>query len=266
VSTVTIRRSYAGEETPALLTLVALTLAGSPVSLSPALPQNFDETDPDTWVFEFDGTPGATYEFTYRITWDDDTTEDKNGTVFSPYTPASGAEQRAERWSVIVAPTTRPVLWADAKKHLRLDSDDDQTYVEMLIDAAADYAEHAMQKSLVPRTILATFYEGDELRLPRSPLIEVLGVTNADGDAVTDYTIEHWGMTPFIVSTATRPLSVTYRAGYTGVIPAGDRIAILTHVGTMYACRDSVSDKEKSPVPHLMEAFYRQRRRSAGVR
>lgn len=175
---------------------------------------------------------------------------------------------RAAKWTVTVAPVGRPVTWADAKAHAIIEVDADQAYVEMLIDAATDYAEHAMNTSLLPRTILATFYDGDELRLPRGPLIEVLSVADADAEPVTDYTIRHVGRATMLATTAARPLNVTYRAGYANAaaIPAAMRIAILTHVATLYRTRESVADKQLTAVPHSLEAIYRRFKRGAGVR
>jgi hypothetical protein len=84
--TTTILRSYSGDEAPALVTLLTLTLNGVSVTLSPALPQAFTAVDANSWAFAFAGTPGATYAFTYRLTWDDEETDDLSGTIV-----ASGA-------------------------------------------------------------------------------------------------------------------------------------------------------------------------------
>src|SRR5689334_18881738 len=101
-------------------------------------------------------------------------------------TPPPGTTLRTSGWSVLVAPTGRPVTWDEAKAHLRLDTDDQQAYVESLIDAATDYAEERLSASLMSRTLLATFYNNDRLELPRGPVIAVQGIIDADTHAVTD--------------------------------------------------------------------------------
>lgn len=190
-------------------------------------------------------------------------------TLATPIT--ADADHRAAPWVVTTPPAGRPVTWAQAKAHLRLTGDTQQTYVESLIDAATDYAQEAMQCSLMPQTILATFYDGKPIVLPRGPIVEILSVAGDDAADVDDsaFFVAHQGHRAeikFRLSVA-YPISVSYRAGYAnaGAVPAAIRMAILQHVATLYENRESVSDRAKLPVPHALEAFYQRRARGSVV-
>lgn len=160
----------------------------------------------------------------------------------------------------------RPVTWDEAKKHLRLDVDTDQAYVESLIDAATDYAEESLSATLMQRERTVVFYAGEQtFALPKGPLVSVTSITDDADNIITDYTVTHVGNSDRLTINASYrfPLTVVYQAG-SGTAPS-IRLAILQHVATLYENRESVSDKAKLPVPHTLEAFYRLKRRSVPV-
>jgi uncharacterized phiE125 gp8 family phage protein len=164
----------------------------------------------------------------------------------------------------------RPVTWAQAKAHLRLDTDDQQAYVESLIDAAVDYAQTRLHSTLLATTLTQAFYENESLLiLPRGPVISVTSVTDANGAAL-EYTQSRVGSSDRLTltsSTGAAPVTVVYQAGYPTAadIPKSIIHAILCHVGTLFENRESASDKNKMPVPHSLDAFYRLKSRFAGV-
>lgn len=171
------------------------------------------------------------------------------------------ATTRARRWSVITPPASYPVTWEDAKTHLRLDTNDDETYVsETLIPAAVDYAEEAMSSSLISRTLRATFYDGEPLVLPRGPLISITAVTDKDENDLA-YETKAIGRSVQVIPTTagSYPISIQYSAGYASAnaIPAAIRLAILQHVATMYRDRESITDRERVIVPQALADFYR---------
>ena len=173
------------------------------------------------------------------------------------------------KWTVTVSPTSRPVDWPTAKTHLRIDSTDEKSYVEQLIDAATDFAGEALSSSLMAQTITAVFYEGEPIHLPRGPLIAVTSITDDDGTVVTDYDVSRVGHSDRIeINTAFKyPVTVVYTAGYTSAaaVPASIRQAILCHVGSLYENRESIADKAKTPVPHSLADFYRLKSRNTGI-
>lgn len=172
------------------------------------------------------------------------------------------------KWSVTIPPTATPVSRMDAEDHLRLDGTTSDG-LDNFIAAATDYAEDRLSAALTPRTIRATFYDGEDLIFPRGPLIEVQSITDRDQTATTDYEIKHIGNTAQVLLTRPiqYPITITYQAGYASAtaIPASIRVAILMHVATLWENRESITDKPKSIVPHALEDFYRLQRRSVGV-
>jgi uncharacterized phiE125 gp8 family phage protein len=164
----------------------------------------------------------------------------------------------------------RVVTWAEAKKHLRLDSDDEKSYVESLIDAATEYAEERLSTTLLERSRTQIFYDAEPLiPLPRGPLVSITSVTDADDNEITNYELSRVGHSDRMTITGSfkAPLTIVYRAGYASAaaIPASIRLAILQHVATLFENRESVSDKTKLPVPHSLEDFYKLKSRGSKV-
>jgi uncharacterized phiE125 gp8 family phage protein len=175
------------------------------------------------------------------------------------------------QWTVTTPPAAPPVSWAEAYRHLRLDSaHEDRTYVEQLLAAATDYAEARTSCAFMPRTITATFYTGDPLELPRGPMSAVDSVT-ADGQTVAGWRMEYAGTTGRIIPTgpgeSRRPLVVVYRAGYAtaAAVPAMIRHAVLMHAATLYENRESVGQADAKPLPHALDDFYRLAARSVAM-
>lgn len=174
------------------------------------------------------------------------------------------------KWDVITPPTGLAVAYAIAKHHLRIDGNDERDYVISLIEAATAHAEEALATSLLPRRIAATFYDNEFCDLPRGPVSAIVSVVDANGDAVPadGWRWERKGNADCIrfLRSVTRPITVTYDAGYTNAaaIPADIRQAILCHVGTLYEFRESVTSLAARPVPHL-DSFYRLRAREVGI-
>jgi SPP1 family predicted phage head-tail adaptor len=73
--------------------------------------------------------------------------------------------------TVETAPAVEPVTLTEAKQHLRVDIDDDDTYIEALIVAARQYAEEYLDRALISQQLavrMDTFPY--EFELPRPPM------------------------------------------------------------------------------------------------
>jgi uncharacterized phiE125 gp8 family phage protein len=166
--------------------------------------------------------------------------------------------------------STRPVTWAEAKAHLRLTGDDDQTQVETMIDAATDFAESRMGCTLMQRTRTHVIYDGQPLTIPYGPVASITSIVDDDDNAITA-TLESIGnLQRLNISTASYsyPLTVTYVAGFASrsSIPASIRLAILQHVATMYEVRESINvGNIVTEIPHSLDMFYRYKSRMSGV-
>jgi uncharacterized phiE125 gp8 family phage protein len=91
--------------------------------------------------------------------------------------------------TLITAPTVEPLTLAEARLHLRLDSDDTEPnpLITALIVAARERAELETSRQLITATwslVLPAFPCG-VIELPRPPLVSVTGVTYVDLAGVT---------------------------------------------------------------------------------
>jgi uncharacterized phiE125 gp8 family phage protein len=161
---------------------------------------------------------------------------------------------------LIAAPEVEPVDVTAAKKHARIFISGDDAYVTDLITAARDkfereahqyFAEQTWQWSDVPSAMALT--------LPLRPVIEIVEVTDGNGDTVDagDYSLESAGMgfgcLEFSV-TPTGPLTIQFKVGYREPYPAWvtatdyEEDAIVIHGGTLYvALSDHTSATATEP-------------------
>lgn len=178
-------------------------------------------------------------------------------------------------------PTTPVVTWPQMSAQLKVDHTERDLVMDY-VDAATACAERALGTSLLTRTITATFYgymptmqwydyrTGNKLYLPYGPVSSVTSITDANGTAVTDYSLERYGHSDCVVvhQGYTAPLTVVYVAGYGSDptnVPADIRMAIRTHAATLWQSRESITDVEMVPVPHNLEMFYRLNKRTSPV-
>ena len=146
-----------------------------------------------------------------------------------------------------------PVLLAEAKLHLRVDFDDDDTAIAAMISAAVgrfDGPDGYLGRCLMPQVWRLDL---DELRgaitLPLPPCQEVTSITYLDKDGEQQalgssmYRVRGIGdvarINPVGDWPETDSASITFVAGYT-VTPEPIRAAILLRVGHLFANRESV--------------------------
>lgn len=153
-------------------------------------------------------------------------------------------------------PATEPITTAEAKRHLRVDFADDDTYIDSLIAAARQHVEEVTGRSLITQTWKLSLdgFE-DVILLPRPPLVSVDSVTYVDGDGDTQtlassvydvhandlpprITLAHNQSWPTTRVTA-NAVTVTYQTGYgaAGDVPESLKHAVKLLVGDMYANR-----------------------------
>jgi len=169
------------------------------------------------------------------------------------------------QWEVTTPPVNTVLTFAQLAYHLRLDTDlaatsEEQCYITELLSDAVEYAEKAMQCSLITRTITATFWKGDELILPRGPVIAIASVSDTGGVITTSELIRRGNTDRLLAPNGWQaPLTVVYTAGFgaNGTnVPPDIRGAIRAHVNTLYEYRLSVSDRNLVQVPDSLKAFY----------
>lgn len=160
---------------------------------------------------------------------------------------------------LITAPTTQPVTLAEAKAHLRVELDDDDTLITAMIITATQAAEHATGRVLMLQTWEAGFDAfSDPLVLTRVPVQSVTSLTYVDAVGTLQtlsadlyqLTKDDFGfarITP-VYGTSWPALrgdvdgvKVRYVAGYTSAndVPQAIKSWMLLHCGSQHANRES---------------------------
>lgn len=151
------------------------------------------------------------------------------------------------------------ITLADAKLHLRVEHNAEDSLITNLIAAATEHAEVYQLRSIIERTwqlTLPRFPRGGRyVRLPRPPLQSVTKIEYTDraGDVqvmnsthylvMTDgrviLAVDGWPQT----AEAADAVRITYVAGYGegGDVPQATRAAILLLVGHLYENREAVT-------------------------
>lgn len=164
--------------------------------------------------------------------------------------------------SIVTPPAAEPVSLAEAKLHLRIDVNDEDTLVESYITAAREWCELAARRAFVTQTLalrLAEWPCGDCIQLPRPPLASVTSITYTDSAGANqtmtsaDYLV-YATAEPGLVQlgygkswpSATLQLGpsivITYVAGYgnAAAVPKRYKQAILLMTGHFYENREQV--------------------------
>lgn len=178
---------------------------------------------------------------------------------------------------VTSAPATEPVTYTEAKAHLRLEHDLDQTYVTTLITAAREHVEEICSRGLISQTWEATldaFPCGAEIELPKGPLISITSVIYVDENG-TNQTL---ATTEYAADTLSVPgkvrlkygkswpgtrdqwdaVKVTYVVGWAtaSAVPAAIKQAMLLLISQMYEHRTpEIVGTIVSPVKFAVDAL-----------
>lgn len=164
---------------------------------------------------------------------------------------------------LIEAPAVEPVSLAEAKLHLRVDIDDDDTLIEALIVAAREHAEHLTGRALITQTwrrVLPGFpCSGGAIELGMPPVGAIEQITYVDTDgalqtlADTLYALDGttvrgsvysvdgaaWPATSRVLPDAVK---VQFVAGYGAAgtdVPSAIRQWLLLNIGAGYRNREA---------------------------
>jgi hypothetical protein len=132
----------------------------------------------------------------------------------------------------LVPPAELPVTLAEAKRHVRVDFDEDNDYITALIEVAtADVEQHLGNQVLITQTWraddVAASVRAWELPLRPVQTMEPV-VQNDDGTYSTTFVVGY---------------------GAPADVPAPIRHAVLMMVGLLYNKREPVADREQHEVP-----------------
>lgn len=143
----------------------------------------------------------------------------------------------------------------DAKLWARVDGDDEDDLIEMIIDESIDQAQEITNSSFSPRKVIATFSSvADEVYLPYGPVIDVLSVKDGEDDIEFEFENEALRIE------SRGACVVTYLAGYEPV-PDGVKLALRKMIASAYDDREDAVMGGVSEMPNSSRKILMRYRR-----
>lgn len=189
---------------------------------------------------------------------------------------------------LITPPETFPVSRGEAKAHLREDSGDFDTTIDVMIAAATDYCDGPtgfLGRALIDQTweLVLDKFPCNEVKIPMPPLIEVVSITydDAAGEAQTlspsSYLVDAVSEPGWVLPVGSWPstfsgvnaVRVRFRCGYLDQtasppvenVPASIKAAIKLIVGNLYQNRETiVVGQSVDQIPLTAEMLLRSKR------
>jgi uncharacterized phiE125 gp8 family phage protein len=161
--------------------------------------------------------------------------------------------------TLVVPPSGSVVTTAELKAHLRVLSNDEDTYIEGLQAAAVEYIESFIRCKLLTQTWKLAFTDFAEvMALTFPPLKQVIAVRfyDSDGDLITVASSHYWVDSASIPARVIRnvsyqwplidiyrpfPVEIEFSCGYAPIIPQAIKVAIMLLVGHWYTNREAVT-------------------------
>jgi uncharacterized phiE125 gp8 family phage protein len=160
--------------------------------------------------------------------------------------------------ALVTPPNAEPILVSEAKDHLRVTANDEDSLINLLITAARSWAEDFTQRALITQTWdykLNAF--ADEMEIPLPPLQSVTSIKYIDTNgveqtlAVTEYTVDTaaerglvrlaYGKSWPAVRAQANVVTIRFVAGYPAAadVPGTIKAACLLILGELYARREN---------------------------
>lgn len=185
---------------------------------------------------------------------------------------------------LITPPASNPITLDEAKKHLRVSSNDDDTMITNMVAAATRYAEQFLGRAFVDQTweLVLDDFPVAEIKIPLPPLIEVQSVKyfdpNGDEQIVdtANYFVDNVSQPGWVVPegnlvwpttlAAINSVIIRFRAGYADIggsppvstVPDDIKSALLLLLGTLYEFReDTVLDMTTLRMPFSADIMLR---------
>jgi uncharacterized phiE125 gp8 family phage protein len=168
------------------------------------------------------------------------------------------------RVKITTKPEIEPISLVDAKLHLRIDGDAENSTIDRLIGMARQHCEDVARRAFITRTFTAkldAWPPRDRMIFPYPPLVGVTSVSYTDKDGVT----ATWSSSNYIVDNHSEPgqlvlktdvawptevtlqsvngITVVFTAGYGTTaksVPNRYRQAMLLMLGHLYENREAV--------------------------
>ncbi len=182
---------------------------------------------------------------------------------------------RVREAQITVQPAEEPVSLAEAKLHLRIDHNDEDTQIASLITAARIHCEDIARRAFVTRTYRADLWRWHDLiALPYPPLASVESIVYID-QAGQQHTLDSsvYGVDthaepgriylaqnqvwPATVLRDYAPIQITYTAGYGDAedVPETYKAAIKLYLAHLYENREAVVVAQGVSMTRLHDAL-----------
>ncbi|SDX45168.1 phage conserved hypothetical protein, phiE125 gp8 family [Marininema mesophilum] len=174
----------------------------------------------------------------------------------------------------LTPPKEEPLTLEEAKAHLRIDGNDEDSHISGLIGAAREHAESITQRAFLTQThqLSLNGCPDEALLLPKPPIqlvqklqyIDPLGkaqILKEGADFWTDSTTEPSRIVPIAgwPATASRPGAVVidFVSGYgeSNDVPQPIKQAMLLMIGHWYEHREAVSETSMTTLPLAVDAL-----------
>lgn len=163
--------------------------------------------------------------------------------------------------TITAGPSTEPLTTAEAKTHLRVDTDDDNDYIDSLVKAARRWVEQVTWRQLITATYVLRLdrFCGSVIYIPRPPLKTFTSFQYLDLDGVLqtwssgNYEVDLYsspgrvrpiatGYWPTVGNYYQNAITITYDAGYgaASAVPDDIKHAMRLMVGHWYRQREAV--------------------------
>jgi uncharacterized phiE125 gp8 family phage protein len=178
-------------------------------------------------------------------------------------------------YQLITPPTEFPITRVMAKQHLRIDHEDEDLLIDMLIAAACERWEQSTGFLLMQQTweyvadVFGTSATDPIIRLHKCPLIALSSIsyTNAAAEAATldlaTVSVDNVSSPARVmaktywptVATQLNAVRIRFTAGHTSAnnVPRAVMVALMMMIAHMYEHREEASDVSLSAVPNAVE-------------
>lgn len=177
-------------------------------------------------------------------------------------------------YQVLSGPLAEPVTLAEAKSHLRITHNADDTLISSMITAARIFGQKYCNRIFTETSILCQFGGVDVsnfetyqfIQVRRCPLISINSLEIYTGGAYTvstDYLLKDSNGFPRILfnngiesdNDAIYPIQITASFGYQ-TVPEDLKAAVLCHVAFLYENRGDVAATYNVSMPHETKSIY----------
>jgi uncharacterized phiE125 gp8 family phage protein len=189
---------------------------------------------------------------------------------------------------LIESSSTLALSLEEARQHIRrTDTHEDDALIKLYVKAAQDWVEKWAGISLIEQTwdyyldefpdIVSGNIGGRSIRIPKPPLLEIVGMFLNDGTEITDFSVDYSMPNPRVyieatgswptVTPAPNAIRIRFRSGYVdlsgspgpdGKVPDAIKAAIAIYAATLFENRESlVTGTIASKVPWSAEELLR---------